>query len=454
MSDKSKFPTLRIDPKDVYGSWKLFVDRFSVAVRYEVCNKGTKTVGNGELAREVNIFNNEMKLCALLKAVSDEGFQALQAQGIDINSPELTYDQVMQALRNTYEREESLNVKLWNFSSARQQTGEDSRDYLRRVEHLSRTTGIFKARATDLSANQTTAANNELERVRKTMAQVIVVNGLQDLKLRRELMAQHDLTWENLCTILSCRGTAAESDEKLERPAPQVRPPVPSVPIKQEVAETRFEGYRRDGSRSRYDKFYDNRDSWRFRGFDRSSSRSRGYPRSPSRDRGYPRSPSRDRYGSSSRQGFNSSNRRGFDRNYGRDSRDRRQDNHDRCFSSRDNPYSKPRSGSREFDRRSYDSLGKSSCYHCGDTSHRIRFCPQVTCHVCFRKGHISSDCQEQSRARDSSRDSYRRNSDHPRTLRSRDPSPYPDRGRKASPNHYMDVRRVNVNPDKLFGDS
>ena len=150
MSDKSKFPTLRIDPKDVYGSWKLFVDRFSVAVRYEVCNKGTRTVGTGNQAQEVNIFNDEMKLCALLKAVSDEGFQALQAQGIDINSPELTYDQVMQALRNTYEREESLNVKLWNFSSARQQTGEDSRDYLRRVEHLSRTTGIFKACATDL----------------------------------------------------------------------------------------------------------------------------------------------------------------------------------------------------------------------------------------------------------------------------------------------------------------
>lgn len=272
MADKSGFgfPTLRIDPKDVYGSWKLFSDRFSVAVRYEVCNRGTKRVGAGDQARDVDIFNEEMKLCALLKAISNEGFQVLQAQGIEIDSTELTYDEVMQALKNTYEREESLNVKLWNFSSARQQTGEDSRDYLRRVEHLSRTTGIFKARAAGLNVGQTTAANVELERVRKTMAQVIVVNGLQDLNLRRELMAKHDLNWESLCTILTSRGTAAESDEKLERPAPQVRPQASSVPIKQEVAEARFDGYRRDGNR--YDRFYDNRD---FRHSDRNYGQDR-----------------------------------------------------------------------------------------------------------------------------------------------------------------------------------
>ena len=53
-----------------------------------------------------------MKLCALLKAISSEGFQALQAQGIDIASEELTNAQVLQALKSTHERVESLNVKL------------------------------------------------------------------------------------------------------------------------------------------------------------------------------------------------------------------------------------------------------------------------------------------------------------------------------------------------------
>ena len=459
--DRSIFPTLRIDPKDVYGSWKMFIDRFTVAVRYSVKNKGTKRTTVGSQEREVPVFDDEMKLCALLNAVSNEGFHVLEAQGIDIESPELTYAQALQALKNTYEREESLNVKLSNFCSARQQTGEDSRDYLRRVEHLSRTTGIFKAFATGLNPQQTTAANTECERIRKTMAQVTVVNGLQDLKLRRELMAKHDLDWESLTTILSCRGTATESELKLERPTPQALRP--NIPIKQEVAEARFDDHRRNDSRSRYDRFYNGsreRDSRQSRGYDR-------YHRSGSRPRGF-RSPSPGGYGSSKR--FDSRDR-GYDRSYRRDSRDRRYD------SSYSGYYNRPRSYSREYRRdSSRDSeRSKNACFNCGDHRHRIRFCPEVTCHLCNKKGHMSRDCSKErssnhtrpdSRDRKSndypsretrsndygSRDA--RSNDYPKPLRSRDPSPYPDRGRRVSPNHYMEVRRVNVNPDKLFGKS
>ena len=212
------FPTLRIDPKDVSGSWKRFLEKFNVAVRFEVCNRGMKKVVINDVEQDVNVFDDELKLCALLKAVSNEGFEVLHAQGIDIHSEELNYDQVLQALKNAYAREESLNVKLWNFNSARQQSGEDSRDFLRRVEHLSRTTGIFQASTTGLDDGQNTAVNNELERIRQTMAQVVVVNGLKDLQLRLELMAMHDLNWEKLCRILSSRSSAAESEVKLDLP--------------------------------------------------------------------------------------------------------------------------------------------------------------------------------------------------------------------------------------------
>ena len=77
MAMKSRdFPTLKINPKDVCGSWKLFLDRFTVAVRFEDCNRGTKTVTVSSQETEVNVFNDEMKLCALLKGISSEGFQA------------------------------------------------------------------------------------------------------------------------------------------------------------------------------------------------------------------------------------------------------------------------------------------------------------------------------------------------------------------------------------------
>ena len=371
------FPTLEINPKDVFGSWKLFLDRFTVAVRFEICNRGTKKVTIESVERDVNVFNEEMKLCALLKAISNEGFQALQAQGIDLSSEDLTYDQVLKALKNAYEREESLNVKLWNFNSACQQSSEDCRDYVRRVEHLSRTTGIFKSTVDTFSANEKKCANQELERIRKTLAQIIVVNGLQDLKLRRELMAKNDLDWESLCSILSCRGTAAESDQKLERTSIIV----PAVPIKQEVAE------------ARYDSKYSHRDSR-----------------------------SRDRHDSRDRK----SNSRNDSRGRSRDRRDRSK--------------SKDKDG-----RKTQASSGLNHCYQCSDPHHRIRNCPHATCHLCQKKGHTVMDCPSKSKSS---------SSDQPKSLRSREPSPYPDRGRTTSPNQYMQIRRVNVDPDKLFGHS
>ena len=76
------FPTLRIDPKDVSGSWKQFLKKFNVAVRFEVCNRGMKKVVINDVEQDVNVFDDELKLCALLKAVSNEGFEVLYAQGI------------------------------------------------------------------------------------------------------------------------------------------------------------------------------------------------------------------------------------------------------------------------------------------------------------------------------------------------------------------------------------
>ena len=53
---------------------------------------------------------SDLKLCALLKAVSNEGFEVLYAREIDIHSEELNYEQVLQALKNVYAREDLLNT--------------------------------------------------------------------------------------------------------------------------------------------------------------------------------------------------------------------------------------------------------------------------------------------------------------------------------------------------------
>mgnify|MGYP001803734817 FL=1 len=105
-----------------------------------------------------------------------------------------------------------------------------------------------------MSEDEATAANALLESVRKTMVQVIVVNGLKDVKLGREFIAKTISIGISLCSILFGHGTAAESDQKRNFPAHQAEIPAPSLLIKQEVAEGRFESnppsYHRDSFRS------------------------------------------------------------------------------------------------------------------------------------------------------------------------------------------------------------
>ena len=150
-----------------------------------------------------------MKALALLNAVGEEGYQVLEAQGVEFSGEGLTYKGILEALKTHYGREESLNVRVKNFTSASQQTGEDARDYLRRIEYLSRSLNIFVNQKTGRQAGEVTAVNEECERIRRTMSVVIVVNGLYDVKLRTELMSREELSWEKLASILTSRGSAA-----------------------------------------------------------------------------------------------------------------------------------------------------------------------------------------------------------------------------------------------------
>lgn len=57
------FPNLDIDPKDMFGSWKFFLERITVAVRFEI---GTKKLTVSSVDTKINVLSEEMKLCLLL----------------------------------------------------------------------------------------------------------------------------------------------------------------------------------------------------------------------------------------------------------------------------------------------------------------------------------------------------------------------------------------------------
>ena len=103
----------------------MFLNQFTIATMSAICNRGKKKFTVSNTDSWITVFDDEMKLCALLNAIGREGLQVLLAKVIDVSSAELTFDHVLKAPKKNYEREQSLNVKIWNFNSAHQKTGKD-----------------------------------------------------------------------------------------------------------------------------------------------------------------------------------------------------------------------------------------------------------------------------------------------------------------------------------------
>ena len=335
--DLSGFPSLKIEPNDVNGSWKRFLTQFRLQIKYQILSCGTKSVKvKDEETKSVDVFDDELKCIALLTSVGSEGQSVLLSKGFRIDQDDfvLNYKDALTALDAHYGREESLNVRIHKMINSRQDIGEDSRDFSRRIEAMGRNLEIFFPGQT-------------LDNAREKFTEVLVVNGLRDIKLRKELLAMPNLDWARLNQILSSRGTAEDAESKLENDvSTSSRRPI----VTQHVAEASFQGsnhYR--GRQSRFD----DRDSV----FDDETSYSRN--KSSFRSR--------------------------------RDSQ-----SHDSYYDKRDH--------SREH-KQSKDSR---RCYRCGG-DHLLCDCEFVTCLLCQNQGHIAIDCPH--RHRGDSRDHSARSS-------------------------------------------
>ena len=100
----------------------------------------------------------------------------------------------------------------------------------------------------------------------------------------------------------------------------------------------------------------------------------------------------------------------------------------------------------RDFSPRSQNySSSKTVCFYCNERGHIIHNCPKITCVICNDRGHTSIECKKSRDSRSSTKSVRDVQHDGPRSLRSRSPSPYPERGRKDTPSHY--INRVSIDP-------
>lgn len=245
---------LRIDPEDISGSWRRWYNGFKLKVKLRKLDMGFDTVQDGENVIRVPRFTDAHQVLMLLNAIGTEGQEVLVASGIDIDD-DTNYNVLVDALVAHYQREESLYIRLRKFVTVRQCAGEDSRDYLKRVERLSRDLDFFKSD----NADTMTA----LQTARQSLAMMLAVTGLRDQQLCKELIAKNDLTWDQLSSISKCVSTAEESIDKLgtnmkavsikSEPVDEVRIQGASTREVSRVEHTR--GSRRSDSRSRSRSF-------------------------------------------------------------------------------------------------------------------------------------------------------------------------------------------------------
>ena len=98
-------------------------------------------------------------------------------------------------------------MKTQKFVSVHQTVGEDVRDYLLRVERLSKEVGSFASDDGEILKQWNT--------IRGRFSVVIAINGLRDPNLRREFMQKDELDWTEFSKRVKCRGRAQDAESHL-----------------------------------------------------------------------------------------------------------------------------------------------------------------------------------------------------------------------------------------------
>lgn len=356
-----KFPSLEIRPDDVASSWQDFYDGFRIASILAEAEMGK----DGDGAKK---FTAQLKLMTLLNQIGSTGRKTLAAEGLTLETEDLSYDKAIEVLRKHYEKTDSLYVKTQKFVTVRQCAGEDYGSYLLRVEKLSRELSFFE--------HDTKATRDALQEARTNLALVLAVNGIRDSTLCRELIAKDDLTWKSLGTVLRARDTAEVSIDKLGGEFHNKA----SVSMSGSGATGSPVRIKQEPNDISYVRSREGREHYQQRGNQRSRSNSRD---------------SQGRRSSGSNSNSEKGHASGTRYRYGSDSYDKSQSKYYTSPSQSPNRTYRQAQGYSPNQKMSR----QEGCYECGGRGHYARTCPKIKCRTCHSQGHMARDCGRSSQS-------------------------------------------------------
>ncbi|XP_067945398.1 uncharacterized protein [Watersipora subatra] len=185
------FPRLVINSSDAANSYKSWLSEINLCVEVTTLQMGKAKGG------QVN-FSGPIKLLVLLSAIGKDGCEALQSVGFSLESHDSTYEQAMDHLNRIYGGRETIYVKVMKFVTCSQTCEENERDYMLRVEKLSRN------------------LNFDIDDNGKDFALAIAVNELRESTIHRQLMQEKDFDRGRLWDILRARQLAHYSEAVLK----------------------------------------------------------------------------------------------------------------------------------------------------------------------------------------------------------------------------------------------
>ena len=115
--DFSRFPKLKIDPSNVFGSWSSFIKQFEIELRNKVGAACTKVKKESVDNEEVEVFDEELKCLGIFGAIGEEGQRVIESKVYDI------VKKALNILHCHYGCKESIYVKTKNFVCIQQNAG-------------------------------------------------------------------------------------------------------------------------------------------------------------------------------------------------------------------------------------------------------------------------------------------------------------------------------------------